>query len=48
MLTDALTYCQARIVATVLAPGMNERGAVRKHPNVLAAARQSGREALLR
>jgi multimeric flavodoxin WrbA len=46
MLTDALAYSQARIVATVLAPGMNDRGEVRGHPEVLAIARQAGRDAL--
>jgi len=48
MLTDAVAYSQARIVATVLAPGMNERGEVRKHPELLAVARQAGRDALAR
>lgn len=46
MLTDAMAYAQARIVATVLAPGVNDRGDVRRHPDILAAARQAGRDAL--
>jgi multimeric flavodoxin WrbA len=46
MLTDALAYSQAKLVATLVAPGVNERGDVRKHPDILAAARQAGREAL--
>lgn len=46
MLTDALAYSRARIAATVLAPGMNDRGEVRSHAGILAAARQAGRDAL--
>jgi len=46
MLTDALRYCQASLIATVLAPGVNDAGDVRKYPQVLAAARQAGREVL--
>jgi multimeric flavodoxin WrbA len=46
MLTDALAYSQAKLIATVLAPGMNDRGDVQKHPDILAVARQAGRDAL--
>ena len=45
MLTDALTYARAELVATVVAAGVNDRGDVRNHPDVLAAARQAGRHA---
>jgi multimeric flavodoxin WrbA len=48
MLTDALTYSRAELFATVVAPGVNDRGDVRKHPDVLAAARQAGRDSLIR
>ena len=46
MLTDALAYVEAEFFATVLAPGVNDPGEVRKHPNLLAAAYRAGREAL--
>lgn len=46
MLTDALAYVEAEFFATVLAPGVNDLGEVRKHPDVLAAAYRAGREAL--
>jgi multimeric flavodoxin WrbA len=46
MLTDALAYVKADLVATVLAPSVNEPGEVSHHPDVLAAARQAGREAV--
>jgi hypothetical protein len=34
------------LVATVLAPCVHRRGAVRERPNVLAKARSAGREAV--
>jgi len=46
MLTDALAYLEAELFATVLAPGVNDPGEVRKYPDVLAAARRAGREAV--
>ena len=42
MRTDALNYQGTRILATVLAPGVQGRGAVRSHAAVLARARQAG------
>ena len=46
MFTDALTYAEADLVATVLAPGVNDRGEVAGHASVMAAARQAGRQAV--
>ncbi len=46
MLTDALEWLQAEIFATILAPGVLDRGAVRQHPEILEAARQAGRRAI--
>ena len=46
MLTDALEYQKTELVATVLAPGAFESGDIRKYPDVLAEARQAGREAV--
>lgn len=46
MLTDILAYLGMELVAIVLAPGVHRRGAVRERPNVLAAARNAGREAV--
>ena len=46
MLTDVLDYLRTEIVATVLAPGAYDPGAVRGHADVLAAARRAGREAI--
>jgi NAD(P)H-dependent FMN reductase len=46
MLTDALAYLKAELFATVLAPGVLDRGKVREHPNVLETARRTGREAI--
>ena len=42
MMTDALEYVDADLCATVLAPGANEAGDVRKLPEVLAAAYAAG------
>lgn len=39
MLTDALAWQKSELSATVLATGVLERGVVREHPDVLAAAR---------
>ena len=46
MFTDALMYAEADLVATVLAPGVNDRGEVAGHASVMAAARQAGRQAV--
>jgi hypothetical protein len=46
MLTDALAYLKAELLATVLAPGVLDRGQVRQHPEVLAAARRAGQAAI--
>jgi multimeric flavodoxin WrbA len=46
MLEDALAWQKSELFATVLAPGVMERGAVRDHPDLLAAARQAGRDAV--
>ncbi len=46
MLTDALAYTKAKLLASVVAPGVNDAGEVRRHPDVLAAARQAGRAAV--
>jgi multimeric flavodoxin WrbA len=46
MMTDALDYVEARLLATVLAPGANEMGDVRQMPDVLAAAYRAGQEAV--
>lgn len=46
MLTDALNYLEMELLATLVAPGVLHRGEVRGHPDVLAAARRVGREAV--
>ena len=46
MLEDALAWQKSELFATILAPGVMERGVVRDHPDVLAAARRAGREAV--
>jgi multimeric flavodoxin WrbA len=46
MLEDALAWQKAELFATVLAPGVFERGVIREHVDILAAARQAGREAV--
>ena len=46
ILADSLAWKKAELFATVLAPGLADRGAVRRHPDVLAAARRAGREAI--
>jgi len=45
MLTDSLNYLNAEIFATVLAPGVTDKGDVREHRDVLQVARRAGREA---
>jgi putative NADPH-quinone reductase len=46
MFTDVLAYLKADLFATVLAPGVLDRGQVREHTEVLAAARSAGRAAI--
>jgi NAD(P)H-dependent FMN reductase len=46
MLEDALVWQKSELLATILAPGAFERGTVRDYPDVLAAARQAGRDAV--
>jgi multimeric flavodoxin WrbA len=46
MLTDSLNYLQARIAATVLAPGVLEVGDIQQRSDLLAAAHRVGRELL--
>jgi multimeric flavodoxin WrbA len=43
---DALTYKRSDLFATIVAPGVEKKGAVHDHPDVLAAAHQAGREAI--
>ena len=46
MMTGALDWLKVGVFATVIAPGVLERGVVREHPDVLEAARRAGREAV--
>jgi multimeric flavodoxin WrbA len=46
MLQDALAWQESELFATVLAPGVLERGVVRERSDLLAAARRAGREAV--
>jgi multimeric flavodoxin WrbA len=46
MLEGALAHIEMKLYATILAPGVWNTGAVRKHPDVLAAARRAGRKAI--
>jgi multimeric flavodoxin WrbA len=46
MLTDALEYLETGLFATVVATGVNDRGQVREHADVLAEARRAGQEAV--
>jgi multimeric flavodoxin WrbA len=45
MIKDALAYKGTELFATIVASGVEERGAVRNHVDVLAQARRAGREA---
>ena len=45
MLEEAVAWQKSELVATVVATGVFERGAVRERPEILAKARQAGREA---
>ncbi len=46
MFTDALVYLHARLFATILAPGVNDKGQVRQFPHLLEQARETGRRAV--
>lgn len=46
MLNDAMAYVKAKIVATIVAPGVNDRGEVCRYPEVLESARAAGRQAV--
>jgi multimeric flavodoxin WrbA len=46
MLTDALNYLKAEVIATVVVPGVLDRGAVREQPDALEAALRAGRETI--
>lgn len=46
MLQDALAWQKSDVFATMVAPGAFERGTIRDHSDVLAAARQAGRDAV--
>ena len=46
MLQDALAWQESELFATVVATGVLERGVVRERPDLLAAARRAGREAV--
>jgi len=41
---DALAYKKSELFATIVASDVEKKGAVRDHPDVLAAARRAGRE----
>ncbi len=47
-LEDSLAYVRAELVATVLAPGVNDPGEVSRHAEVMDAARRAGAEAVER
>ena len=46
ILTEALNYVGAEVVATMLAPGVHRRGEVSKRTGVVEAARRAGRKAV--
>jgi len=46
ILTEALNYVGAEVVATVLAPGVHRRGEVSQRMDLMEAARTAGREAV--
>jgi hypothetical protein len=48
ILTEALNYVGADVVATVLAPGAHRRGEVSERSDLMTAARNAGREAVER
>jgi hypothetical protein len=44
ILTEALNYVGAEVVATVLAPGVHRRGEVSQRADLMAAARNAGHQ----
>jgi multimeric flavodoxin WrbA len=46
MIEDSLAWQKTELVATIVAPGVMERGVVRGRPDVLAEARRAGRRAV--
>ena len=48
ILNESLNYVGAEVVATVLAPGVHRRGEVTQRADLMAAARNAGREAVER
>ena len=42
MLTEALNYVGAEVVATILAPGVHRRGEVSQRSDLMEAARNAG------
>ena len=46
ILTEALNYVGAEVVATVLAPGVHRRGEVSQRTDLMETAHRTGREAL--
>ena len=46
ILTEALNYVGAEVVATVLAPGVHRRGEVSQRTDLMKVARLAGREAI--
>lgn len=46
MFKDAFEYTKTEIYATILAPGISERGAVAKYPEILKVAFKAGQEVL--
>ncbi|MCP4542846.1 MAG: flavodoxin family protein [Chloroflexi bacterium] len=47
MFQDVLNYLKMEHLFTVVAPGVLDRGAVREHPGILAAAYQAGQKAII-
>ncbi len=47
MLTNTLDWLKAELYTTILAPGVLNPGEIHKHPDILYAARQAGREIII-
>jgi multimeric flavodoxin WrbA len=45
MLTDAMDYVGLNLVATIIAPGLEKAGAVRRHVEMMSEAHQAGIDA---
>jgi len=48
MLKDTLNYLKTKLITTIIVPGVNEPGAVREHPSILAEARSTGMVSVLK